>query len=133
MPNAPVSPEVDAFLKEARPAVMATVGPTGKPLTVPCWYDWQDGRLLLNMHKAAKRLEHLRANPNVAITMLGDPWYTQVSVVGHVSEIREDPDQVDCDALSYRYRGEPFTSYRGKSLMTVMVDVDRYSTYGFEE
>ena len=133
MPNAPVPPQIDEFLRAPRPAVMATVRSNGQPVTVACWYDWQDGRLLLSMHRKAKRFGHLQDNPNVAITVLGDSWYTHVSLIGHVSEIRGDPEMVDCHALSYRYRGEPYKDYQGTSLMTVMVDVDRYFTYGFDQ
>ena len=65
MPRAPVTPAVDDFLKEARPAVMATVRSDGRPVTVACWYDWRDGQVLLSLDASAKRLEHLRSNPGV--------------------------------------------------------------------
>jgi PPOX class probable F420-dependent enzyme len=129
MPRAPVTPAVDDFLKEARPAVMATVRSDGRPVTVACWYDWRDGQVLLSLDASAKRLEHLRTNPGVAITVLGDPWYSHVSLVGRVAEIREDPEMIDCDALSQRYEGRPYERYPDHSLMTVIVDVESWHTW----
>ena len=132
MPRAPVSPKVDEFLREARPAVMATVRSDGRPVTAACWYDWRDGQVWLTIDAAAARLEHLRENPGVAITVLGDSWYTHVSLVGHVAEIRADPELIDCDAISHRYQGRPYPRSEGRSLVTVLVDVERWHTWRLE-
>ncbi|HEY7927909.1 MAG TPA: pyridoxamine 5'-phosphate oxidase family protein, partial [Candidatus Dormibacteraeota bacterium] len=51
----------------------------------PVSYD--DGTVLLNMDEGRRRLEHLRRDPRVALTMLDpDSWYRHVSIVGHVIE-----------------------------------------------
>jgi PPOX class probable F420-dependent enzyme len=133
MPRAPVSPKVDEFLSEARPAVMATVRSDGRPVTAACWYGWGDGQVLLSMEASAARLEHLRENPGVGLTVLGDSWYTHVSLVGHVAAIRPDPDMRDCDGLSHHYRGKPYPRSPGLSLVTVIVDVDRWYTYRLDD
>ena len=63
MPPVPVPPEVDAFLAEPNRAVVATVSPAGAPHTAATWYDWEDGRVLLNMDESRLRLRYMRANP----------------------------------------------------------------------
>ncbi len=60
MPPPPVPPEVDAFLAEPNPAVIATVRPDGSPHSVPTWYDWEHGRALVNMDESRLRLRFLR-------------------------------------------------------------------------
>ena len=53
MPQPPLPPELDAFLAKPNAAVIATVRPDGSPVTVATWYDWEDGRVLVNMDAAA--------------------------------------------------------------------------------
>ena len=76
MPRLPVPPEVDEFLAQANPAVVGTVRRDGSPHTVATWYDWEDGRALLNMEDTRLRLSHLRADPRVSLTVLAEGnWY----------------------------------------------------------
>ena len=130
MPAAPLPPELVAFLARPRKAVVGTVREDGTPVTTACWYGLQeDGRLLLTMDRDSHRLKHLRANPRVALTVLGDDWYNQLSVLGRAVEFRDDPDLVDMDALSQRYLGEPYEE-RDYTGVTVLVEVDRWHTWG---
>ncbi len=109
MPRVPVPPEVEAFLAQPNPAVVATVSPRGTPHTVATWYDWAEGRILLNMDESRLRLHYLRGNPAVALTVLGArDWYRQVSLLGRVVSLEEDPELRDIDRLSVRYTGKPF-------------------------
>jgi PPOX class probable F420-dependent enzyme len=109
MPEPPVPPEIDAFLREPNPAIVATLRADGSPHSVPTWYDWQDGLVLLNMDASRKRLEHLRRDPRVSLTVLQkDDWYSHVTLFGVVERLEDDPDLVDIDRLSHRYRGSPF-------------------------
>ena len=111
MPQVPVPPEVDAFLAKPNPAVVGTVSPSGTAHTAATWYDWEDGRVLLNMDESRLRLRYLRANPSVALTVLGeDDWYAQVTLLGHVVSLEDDPDLAGIDRLAMRYTGRPFRS-----------------------
>ena len=56
MPPAPVPPEIEAFLREPNPAVVATLRADGSPHSVATWYDWVDGLILLNMDATRARL-----------------------------------------------------------------------------
>jgi PPOX class probable F420-dependent enzyme len=130
MPASPLPPGLLAFLRKPRQAVVGTVREDGSPVTTACWYGLQDdGRILLTMDRDSYRLRHLRAEPRVALTVLGDDWYDQLSVLGRVVEFRDDSDLADIDALSHQYLGEPYAerSYDGVS---VLVRVDRWHTWG---
>ena len=111
MPLVPVPPDVDAFLAAANPAVVATVSPRGTAHSAATWYDWEDGRVLLNMKDTRKRLEHMRRDPRVALTVLGaQSWYDHVSLLGRIVSIEEDEDLADIDRLALRYTFKPFGS-----------------------
>lgn len=130
MPAAPLPPELLAFLAAPREAVVGTVRADGTPVTTACWYGLEpDGRVLLTMDRDSHRLQHLRGNPRIALTVLGDSWYDQLSLLGRAVEVREDTDLADIDGLSRRYLSEPYEprDYNG---ISVLVEVDRYHTWG---
>lgn len=105
----PIPPELDAFLREPNPAVVATLRPDGSPNSVATWYDWADGLVLLNMDATRKRLEHLRRDPRLSVTVLDkDNWYTHVSLFGEVERIEDDEGLVEIDRLAVRYTGNPY-------------------------
>jgi PPOX class probable F420-dependent enzyme len=130
MPAAPLPSALRAFLAGPRSAVVGTVRGDGSPVTTACWYGLEeDGRILLTMDRDSHRLRHLRSEPRLALTVLGDDWYNQLSLLGRVVEMREDPELADIDALSHRYLGEPYEdrSYNG---MSVLFEVERWHTWG---
>ena len=109
MPLVPVPADVDEFLARANPAVVATLRPDGSPHSVPTWYDWDDGRILLNMDESRQRLRFLRRDPHAAVTVLdADDWYRHISLIGRVVSIEDDTDLADIDRLAVRYTGQPF-------------------------
>ncbi len=130
MPRGPLPPELRRFLERPRHAVVGTIRADGAPVTTACWYGVApDGRIMLSMDEESHRLRHLRAEPRVALTVLGADWYAHVSVLGRVVEFRSDGDLEDIDALSRRYLGEPYEDrdYRG---VTVLVELDAWHTFG---
>jgi len=130
VPPAPLPPELQRFVAAPRHAVVGTVRSDGSPVTTACWYDVApDGRVVLSMDEESHRLRHLRANPRVALTILGENWYSHVSLLGRAVDFRRDEALADIDALSHRYDGTPYEdrAYRG---VTVLVEVDRWHTWG---
>jgi PPOX class probable F420-dependent enzyme len=129
VPRVPVPPEVDAFLARPNPAVVGTVSPSGTAHTAATWYDWEDGRVLLNMDESRLRLSYLRANPSVALTVLGDDdWYAQVTLLGRVFSFEDDPDLAGIDRLSLRYTGRPFGS-RDAKRVSAWVEPERWTAW----
>jgi PPOX class probable F420-dependent enzyme len=130
VPAAPLPPELLAFLRKSRPAVVGTVRADGAPVTTACWYGLEDdGRILLTMDRDSHRLRHLQGEPRIALTVLGDDWYNQLSLLGRVVEVRDDPDLADIDGLSRSYLGEPYEdrSYNGVS---VVFEIDAWHKWG---
>ncbi len=129
MPKPPVPPEVDAFLRKPNPAVIATLRPDGSPHSVATWYDWEDGRVLVNMEATRLRLRHLRRDPRVSLTALDkDDWYTHVSLLGRVVSLADDPDLADIDRLATRYTGKPFRR-RDARRVSAWIEVERWHSW----
>jgi PPOX class probable F420-dependent enzyme len=121
MPPAPVPPDIEAFLREPNPAVVATLRPDGSPHSVATWYDWVDGLILLNMDATRARLGHMRRDPRVSLTVLDkDDWYSHVSLRGVVDRLVDDPELADIDRLALRYQGNPFRNRAGKRVSAWM-------------
>jgi PPOX class probable F420-dependent enzyme len=126
VPLVPVPPEVDELLALPNPAVIATVRADGSPHTVPTWYDWEDGRVLLNMDESRLRLRYMRRDPRVALTILaGDDWYRHIGLLGTIVSIEDDPDLVDIDRLSQRYHGRPFRT-RDRKRVSAWMQPERW-------
>jgi PPOX class probable F420-dependent enzyme len=126
MPATPVPPEVDRFLREPNPAVMASLRPGGGPHTVATWYDWEDGRVLISLDDSRLRLRFLERDPRVSLTVLHpEDWYRHVSLIGEVEELRPDEGLADIDRLSTRYRGAPYRN-RTSPRTSAWIRVDRW-------
>jgi len=126
VPRVPVPPEVDEFLSRPNPAVVATIRPDGTPHSAATWYDWEDGRVLLNMDESRLRLGYLRENPAVSLTVLDDgDWYRQVSLMGRVVSIEADEGLRDIDRLSQRYVGQPYRN-RESPRFTAWMEPERW-------
>ena len=120
--------ELEQFLAEPRIAVLATVRRDGAPATTACWYDLEDGRLLITMYDDARRLANIRRNPRIALTILGEDPYQHLSLAGRVMRIWDDPQLAVMDRLSMRYTGEPWPDR--KPCVSALVEIERWHTYG---
>jgi PPOX class probable F420-dependent enzyme len=129
VPEPPVPPEVDAFLAKPNSAVIATLRPDGSPHTAATWYDWEDGRVLVNMEDTRLRLRFMRRDPRASVTVLDEKsWYTHVTVLGRVVSIDDDPDLSDIDRLARRYTGKSFGP-RDATRVSAWIEVERWYSW----
>jgi PPOX class probable F420-dependent enzyme len=120
---------VGDLLGRPNPAVIGTLRPDGSPHTVATWYDWDDGRVLVNMENTRLRLCHMRRDPRVSLTVLdARSWYTHVSLLGRVAEIEDDAELVDIDRLATRYTGKPF-GRRDAKRVSAWIEVERWHAW----
>ncbi|HET9379432.1 MAG TPA: PPOX class F420-dependent oxidoreductase [Streptomyces sp.] len=130
MSKPPLPPEAVALLGRANPCVMATVRADGSPVSTPTWYVWDDGRALISLDLSRVRLKHLRRDPRVTLTVLDkESWYTHVSLLGRVVEMRDDEDLADIDRLSRHYTGNPYPD-RERPRVSAWIEVDRWHGWG---
>ena len=130
MPTSPLPDDLRALLEKPNPAVMATVRPDGQPVTVATWYVLDGDRVLINLDAERKRLEHLRQDPRVSLTVLDEAnWYTHVSVQGKVVEISDDTDLAGIDRLSVHYGGSPYPT-RDRARVNAWIEIERWHGWG---
>jgi PPOX class probable F420-dependent enzyme len=115
-----------AFLRTPAPAVVATIGRNGQPVSAATWYLLQDDdTILMNIQAGRARVRHLQADPRVALTVLGEDWYQHISIQGRVTEIHDDPDLAEIDRISEHYTGKPYP-VRDKQRVSAVVTIDRW-------
>ncbi|MET7492723.1 PPOX class F420-dependent oxidoreductase [Streptomyces sp900116325] len=130
MSKPPLPDEAVAMLKKANPSVITTLGPDGQPVSTPTWYLWDDGRVLVNMDEGRKRLEHIRRDPRVSLTVLDEAgWYTHISIIGRVAETRPDEGLADIDRLARQYMGNDYPM-RDRDRVSAWIEIERWHGWG---
>lgn len=130
MSKPPLPPEAVAMLSRPNPCVIATLRADGTPVSTATWYLWEDGRILVNMDEGRRRLDHLRNDPRVTLTVLDqESWYTHLSIIGRVTEMHEDKELADIDRLSVHYTGRPYPQRR-RARVSAWIEVDRWHGWG---
>lgn len=126
----PPPDHVKELLSQPNPATMTTLGADGRPVSVATWYVMDGDRVLVNMDEARKRLDHLRRDPRVSLTVLDrDDWYTHVSVQGRVTELRPDDGLADIDRIAQHFSGKPYPN-RERGRVSAWIEVDRWHGWG---
>ncbi|MGI3224185.1 PPOX class F420-dependent oxidoreductase [Streptomyces sp. GTA36] len=130
MSRPPLPEGATAMLIKANHAVIATVRADGQPVSTATWYLWDHGRVLVNMDEGRRRLDHLRNDPRVTLTVLDrDNWGTHLTLIGHVEEMHDDEELSDIDRLSRHYLGRPYPT-RDRSRVSAWIEIDRWHGWG---
>ena len=128
MPKPPLPPHLQEVLAKQNPAVIGTVRPEGTPHTVATWYLWEDGRALVNMDEGRRRLEYLRKDPQVSLTVLDEEsWYRHITLRGRAT-LADDDGLADIDRLSTHYMGNPY-SQRDRRRVSAWIEVERWHAW----
>jgi PPOX class probable F420-dependent enzyme len=118
------------MLAKANPSVITTLRSDGQPVSTATWYLWDDGRVLVNLDEGRARLQHMRNDPRVSLTVLDEAnWYTHISLIGHVADLHEDKDLADIDRLSQQYGGNAYPR-RDRRRFSAWIEIDRWHGWG---
>jgi PPOX class probable F420-dependent enzyme len=129
MPKPPLPEELDRFLTQPNPSVIATLQPDGAPHSAPTWYIWQDGSVVVNMAASRKRLSHLKRDPRVSLTVFdSDDWYRHVTLRGRVVSIEDDEGLAGIDRLSQHYMSQPYAN-RDEPRVEAVIEVDGWHAW----
>ncbi|NHC45121.1 PPOX class F420-dependent oxidoreductase [Motilibacter aurantiacus] len=137
MPKPPLPATVLELLRKPNPAVVTTLRPDGQPVSVATWYLLQEGdegaELLVNMDEGRKRLDYLRGDPRVSLTVLDSAdWYTHVSIQGRVVQMYDDAGLTDIDRLSTHYTGAAYPT-RDRGRVSARIRIERWHGWGAAE
>lgn len=130
MSKPPLPEAVVTMLRKPNPAVITTLRSDGQPVSAATWYLWDDGRILVNMDEGRKRLEHMRNDPRIALNVLDEAgWYTHVSIIGHLDEMKDDPGLTGIDRLARHYMDKPYPQ-RDRRRVSAWIAVDSWHGWG---
>ncbi|MET8372136.1 PPOX class F420-dependent oxidoreductase [Micromonospora profundi] len=130
MSKPPLPEAAVAMLQKPNPAVMTTLQAGGQPVSAATWYLWDDGRILVNMDASRRRLGHIRNDPRVSLTVLDEAgWYTHLSIIGRVAELRDDEGLADIDRLARHYTGDAYPR-RERDRVSALIEIDRWHGWG---
>jgi len=128
MPKPPLPSEHQEVLAKPNPAIIGSVRPDGSPNTVATWYLWEDGRVLVNMDEGRKRLEYLRNDPRVSLTVLdSDGWYRHITLHGRIT-LEADTDLSDIDRISKHYLGDAY-GQRDRGRVNGWIEVESWHAW----
>ena len=130
MPKPPLPAPVEELLAQPNHATISSLRRDGHPVSVPTWYLYENGRILVNMDGGRKRIEYLRNDPRVSLSAM-DPqdWITHVSVQGRVVEWVDDRDLADIDRIARHYTGQPY-GVRSRQRVSAWIEIDRWHAWG---
>jgi PPOX class probable F420-dependent enzyme len=133
MSQHPLSEAAREMLAKANPAVIATVRADGQPVSAATWYLLRDDRILVNMDHGRVRLQHMKNDPRVSITVIDEgDWYTHLTVIGRVTEMYDDEGLADIDSLSRQYTGEQYPD-RDRPRVSAVIEIDRVHGWGAQK
>ncbi|MBW0104222.1 PPOX class F420-dependent oxidoreductase [Pseudonocardia sp. KRD291] len=131
MSKPPLPDDSVAMLRKPNPSVITTLRRDGQPVSVATWYLWEDdGRVLINMDAGRVRVKHVRNDPRVTLSVLdSEDWYTHISLIGRVVDLRDDEGLTDIDRLAGHYLGKPYPD-RERARVSGWIEVDRWHGWG---
>ncbi|MFE2186490.1 PPOX class F420-dependent oxidoreductase [Streptomyces sp. NPDC059455] len=130
MSNPPLPEAAVAMLEKPNPAVIATIRSDGQPVSTATWYLWDDGRVLVNMDEGRKRLDHIRNDPRVTLTVIDEGnWYNHITLIGRVVELQDDKDLAGIDRLAQQYLGKEYPR-RDRGRISAWIEIDRWHGWG---
>lgn len=127
---------VKAFLQKSNVAVLATISPSGRPQATPVWYLLEDDHILINTSQGRVKLRNLRANPQVALTIVDqENPYRYVQIRGKAVRFEPEHGARDIDRLSMRYHGRPYRyppTDAPERRVTILIEPVRFNAMGIK-
>ena len=138
-----LNPIYKRLLDDPVTAVMSVIGADGRPSLTAMWFDYEDGKVLVNVASHRKKTSWIRANPEVSLILINpeNPYHWVSMKVTVEREIPEDDADegarvtAQLDGIWTKYTGaEPPYGLRDPSIdeRRVLFEcrVDKVSTFG---
>jgi PPOX class probable F420-dependent enzyme len=106
-------------------ANLATVMPDGSPQVTPVWFDYHDGKFIVNTAKGRVKDRNMSKNPSVALSILDpDNPYSHLAVRGKVVRRTEEGADANIDALAKKYLGQDKYPLRRPGEVRVIYEIE---------
>jgi len=112
--------------------VATAVRPDGSPQQTVVWVDYDGENVVFNTAEGRAKPKHIRANPNVGLTVV-DPEnpYRWVAVSGP-AEMTERGAEEHINELSRKYRGRDYDLPAGQQRLIVRIKLKQVPAYGLD-
>ena len=106
-------------------AHLATVMPDGSPQVTPVWFDYRDGKFIVNTARGRVKDKNMSKNARVALSILDpDNPYSHVAVRGTISNVTEEGADASIDALAKKYLGQDKYPFRQPGEVRVIYEIE---------
>ena len=124
------SPELEALLKEANIAVLATVDSKNRAHAAPIWYLYEDGEFLISTDRGSQKHLNVEAHPDVTLVIDRRELPYLAAIVRGKAQIEEDLSDEQRQRLVFGYLGEEMgraylKSTKGGSSVTIRLRPDK--------
>lgn len=103
---------------------LSTLGPDGSPHGSVVWVDVDGDTVLINTAEGRSKVEHVRNDPRVSVSVADpDNPYDSVSVSGVVEEITHEGADAHIDAMAMKYLGQETYPFRGPDEVRVLLKI----------
>jgi PPOX class probable F420-dependent enzyme len=118
----PVLMEKKAF------AHLATVMPDGSPQVTPVWFDYKDGKFIVNTARGRIKDRNMSKNARVALSILDpDNPYAHIAVRGKIVRVSEEGADDSIDKLAKKYLGKDKYPMRQPGEVRVIYEIEPIS------
>ena len=96
--------ETAVFLDEERTLVVTTLGPGGRPHTVPMWYFVDDGRVTFRSFTKSQKIVNLRRDPRITVLVERGLAYAELQgvMIQGTARLVDGADDPNAVLESYR-------------------------------
>ena len=106
-------------------AHLATVMPDGSPQVTPVWFDYKDGKFIVNTARGRLKDKNMSKNSRVALSILDpDNPYSHVAVRGTISKVTEEGADASIDALAKKYLDQDKYPFRQPGEVRVIYEIE---------
>jgi PPOX class probable F420-dependent enzyme len=109
-------------------AQLATLMPDGSPQVTPVWFQYEDGKFIVNTARGRIKDRNMSKDPRVALDIVDpDNPYSHLAVRGKVVRKTEQGADENIDALAKKYMGKDKYPFRQPSEVRVIYEIEPIS------
>jgi len=109
-------------------AQLATIMPDGSPQVTPVWFQYKDGKFIVNTARGRIKDRNMSKDPRVALDIVDpDNPYSHLAVRGKVVRKTEQGADENIDALAKKYMGKDKYPLRQPGEVRVIYEIEPIS------
>jgi PPOX class probable F420-dependent enzyme len=109
-------------------AHLGTLMDDGSPQVTPVWFDYKDGKFIVNTARGRVKDRNMTKNALVALSITDpDNPYSHIAVRGKVVRVAEEGADASIDSLAKKYLGKDKYPFRQPGEVRVIYEIEPIS------